>query len=64
MFISGKVFLSMDEKSHLREALAEARKGLSEGGIFIGSVLADSSGATVARGHNLIIAIRCLRFCA
>jgi cytosine deaminase len=37
----------------LREALAEARKGLSEGGLPIGSVLADSAGTIVARGHNL-----------
>jgi cytosine deaminase len=37
----------------LREALAEARLGLSEGGLPIGSVLADSAGHIVARGHNL-----------
>jgi cytosine deaminase len=33
--------------------LAEARKGLFEGGLPIGSVLADGAGKVVARGHNL-----------
>lgn len=37
----------------LREALAEARTGLVEGGLPIGSVLADAQGHIVARGHNL-----------
>lgn len=37
----------------LKEALAEAKLGLSEGGLPIGSVLADASGNIVARGHNL-----------
>src|SRR5579872_4482201 len=37
----------------LQEALAEARIGLLEGGLPIGSVLADSAGRIVARGHNL-----------
>lgn len=37
----------------LREALAEARAGLAEGGLPIGSVLADRDGRIVARGHNL-----------
>jgi cytosine/creatinine deaminase len=37
----------------LREALAEARLGLREGGLPIGSVLADSAGGVIARGHNL-----------
>src|SRR5436853_3510272 len=43
----------MDEKRLLAEAIAEARLGLSEGGIPIGSVLADGSGRIIARGHNL-----------
>jgi len=43
----------MDERMLLREALAEARLGLKEGGLPIGSVLADAAGRTVARGHNL-----------
>jgi cytosine deaminase len=37
----------------LREALAQARLGLSEGGLPIGSVLADTAGKILARGHNL-----------
>jgi cytosine/creatinine deaminase len=37
----------------LQEALAEAKAGLAEGGLPIGSVLADSQGRIVARGHNL-----------
>jgi creatinine deaminase len=43
----------MDERALLREALAEARLGLKEGGLPIGSVLADAAGRIVARGHNL-----------
>src|SRR5215470_3272023 len=43
----------MGEKELLREAVAEAKLGLSEGGIPIGSVLADSSGTIISRGHNL-----------
>jgi cytosine deaminase len=43
----------MDEQLLLREALAEAKVGLQEGGLPIGSVLADSAGRIVARGHNL-----------
>jgi cytosine deaminase len=35
------------------EALKEARTGLAEGGLPIGSVLADLNGRIVARGHNL-----------
>ena len=37
----------------LQEALQEARLGLSQGGLPIGSVLADSAGNILARGHNL-----------
>lgn len=33
-------------------ALEQAQLGLSEGGLPIGSVLADASGTIVARGHN------------
>jgi creatinine deaminase len=43
----------MNNQSLLHEALAEARKGLTEGGLPIGSVLADRNGTIVARGHNL-----------
>lgn len=37
----------------LAAAIAEARTGLKEGGLPIGSVLADATGNIVARGHNL-----------
>ena len=43
----------MDDRVLLAEALEEARKGLREGGLPIGSVLADNAGRIVARGHNL-----------
>lgn len=43
----------MDHHALLHEALEEARAGLREGGLPIGSVLADSQGRVVARGHNL-----------
>ena len=43
----------MSYQALLFEALEEARKGLHEGGLPIGSVLADSAGHIVARGHNL-----------
>ncbi|MFA6434425.1 MAG: nucleoside deaminase [Elusimicrobiales bacterium] len=44
----------MTKKDHLKfmeEALKEARKGLKEGGIPIGSVLV-KGGAIIGRGHN------------
>lgn len=43
----------MRDDELLQEALAEAKAGLAEGGLPIGSVLADSQGRIVARGHNL-----------
>lgn len=43
----------MDVRRLLDEAIGEAELGLREGGLPIGSVLADASGAIVARGHNL-----------
>ena len=43
----------MNDRKLLHEALEEARKGLSEGGLPIGSVLADKQGQIVSRGHNL-----------
>lgn len=39
--------------SLLQEALKEAKLGLNEGGLPIGSVLADNTGRVIARGHNL-----------
>jgi cytosine deaminase len=43
----------MNHPALLREALEEARTGLREGGLPIGSVLANRQGQIVARGHNL-----------
>ena len=43
----------MDYKALLDEAIKEAEQGLAEGGLPIGSVLADANGKVVARGHNL-----------
>ena len=43
----------MNQDALIAEALAEARIGLRQGGLPIGSVLADSAGRIVARGHNL-----------
>ena len=43
----------MTDRELLREALAEARLSLREGGLPIGSVLADAAGRVLARGHNL-----------
>ena len=37
----------------MAEAVKEAEKGLNEGGLPIGAVLADAMGDIVARGHNL-----------
>ena len=43
----------MDNNGLLQFAIDEALHGLREGGLPIGSVLADKSGQVVARGHNL-----------
>src|SRR5450631_4740866 len=43
----------MNDQALLLEAIEEARTGLREGGLPIGSVLADKHGKIVARGHNL-----------
>src|SRR5579863_3502737 len=43
----------MNTQELLNEALNEAIQGRDEGGLPIGSVLADKSGEIVARGHNL-----------
>ncbi len=43
----------VNNQALLQEALEEARRGLREGGLPIGSVLADPHGQIVARGHNL-----------
>jgi cytosine/creatinine deaminase len=43
----------MNEQTLLQEAVKEARAGLREGGLPIGSVLANRAGNIIARGHNL-----------
>lgn len=43
----------MNDQVLLQAALEEARKGALEGGLPIGSVLANTKGEIVARGHNL-----------
>jgi len=43
----------MNDQALLQQALQEAKVGLREGGLPIGSVLADRAGKIVARGHNL-----------
>jgi cytosine/creatinine deaminase len=43
----------MNDRELVREAYLEALKGYEEGGLPIGSVLADAAGRIVARGHNL-----------
>jgi cytosine deaminase len=43
----------MNDQELLQAALDEAKKGLIERGLPIGSVLADKQGQIVARGHNL-----------
>ena len=43
----------MSDRALLDAALEEARAGLAEGGLPIGSVLATRDGEIVARGHNL-----------
>src|SRR5438045_9649736 len=40
-------------KQLLAAAIVEARQGLAESGIPIGSVLADGNGKILSRGHNL-----------
>ena len=43
----------MNDRELVHEAYREALKGYQEGGLPIGSVLADAAGRVVARGHNL-----------
>jgi creatinine deaminase len=42
----------MSEQSWIQEAIAQAEKSWSEGGIPIGSVLVNKDGEVVSRGHN------------
>ena len=43
----------MNDQGLVHEAYLEALKGYQEGGLPIGSVLADAAGTILARGHNL-----------
>jgi cytosine/creatinine deaminase len=43
----------MKDQNLLHEAIQEAILGLREGGLPIGSVLADATAHVIARGHNL-----------
>src|ERR1700752_4287524 len=43
---------SLDHSAMLAVALAEARKGLAEGGIPIGAAIFDAGGRLVGSGHN------------
>jgi creatinine deaminase len=44
---------TFSDQALLEEALEEARQGLREGGLPIGSILANRQGQIVARGRNL-----------
>ncbi len=45
--------MQLDHKKYMAVAVAEAQKGIQEGGIPIGSVLVDANtGAILAQGHN------------
>ena len=44
--------LELDPRSLLAVALAEARKGMAEGGIPIGAAIFDANGRLVGAGHN------------
>ena len=44
--------LNLDYAAMLRVALAEARKGLAEGGIPIGAAIFDADGRLMGSGHN------------
>jgi cytosine/creatinine deaminase len=43
---------TLDHAAMLAVAVAEARKGLAEGGIPIGAAIFDATGKVVGRGHN------------
>lgn len=44
--------MAVDQKALLAVAIAEARQGLSEGGIPIGAALFDAHGILLGKGHN------------
>src|SRR5258708_33713433 len=43
---------SLDSQAMLAVAIAEARKGLAEGGIPIGAAIFDENGTLIGAGHN------------
>ena len=43
---------TLDHGAMLAVALAEARKGLAEGGIPIGAAIFDATGKVLGSGHN------------
>jgi cytosine/creatinine deaminase len=52
VFLGGAVPANPDYSFMLEVAIAEARLGLSEGGIPIGAAIFDSEGKVVGAGHN------------
>jgi len=50
--LSGSEALRLKNSEMLVVALAEARKGLAEGGIPIGAAIFDSNGKLIGAGHN------------
>jgi cytosine/creatinine deaminase len=47
-----KAMSELDHSALLAVALAEARKGLAEGGIPVGAAIFDAAGKLVGSGHN------------
>jgi creatinine deaminase len=52
IMVRGGRVLSPDYSAMLQVALAEARKGLAEGGVPIGAAIFDSEGKLLGSGHN------------
>jgi creatinine deaminase len=50
--ISSRAMPNSDHSAMLAVAIAEARKGLAEGGIPIGAAIFDENGKLIAAGHN------------
>ncbi len=47
-----EVMSELDHSAMLKVALAEARKGLAEGGIPVGAAIFDAAGKLIGSGHN------------